>query len=142
MPRNGTEPPRTPPPNYRGPVETPDVIVIGGGIAGASVAYELAAHRSVLLLEGESSLAMHSTGRSAATYIPGHGAVARDADFDRYVAMLGAVEEAARKAQKAGTPAAEAANSFALPPSLGEWTVFAKPFFERAFAAWYKELGA
>ena len=83
-----------------------------------------------------------SIKRAGATYIPGHGAVARDADFDRYVAMLGAVEEAARKAQKAGTPAAEAANSFALPPSLGEWTVFAKPFFERAFAAWYKELGA
>ena len=83
-----------------------------------------------------------SIKRAGATYVPGHGAVARDADFDRYVAMLGAVEEAARKAQKAGTPAVEAANSFALPPSLGEWTVFAKPFFERAFAAWYKELGA
>jgi D-arginine dehydrogenase len=55
------------------PVQTPDVIVIGGGIAGASVAYELAAHRAVLLLEAEPSLAMHSTGRSAATYIPGHG---------------------------------------------------------------------
>lgn len=52
---------------------SPDVIVIGGGIAGASVSYEIAAHRSVLLLEAESSLAVHSTGRSAATYIPGHG---------------------------------------------------------------------
>ncbi|MFR9801077.1 NAD(P)/FAD-dependent oxidoreductase [Pseudonocardia sp. RS010] len=52
---------------------SPDVIVIGGGIAGASVAYEIAAHRSVLLLEAEPSLAVHSTGRSAATYIPGHG---------------------------------------------------------------------
>lgn len=80
--------------------------------------------------------------RPGATYIPGHGAVARDADFDRYVAMISAVEEAARQAQKAGTPAADAANGFALPSSLGEWTVFAKPFFERAFAAWYKELGA
>jgi D-arginine dehydrogenase len=50
-----------------------DVIVIGGGIAGASVAYEIAAHRSVLLMEAEPSLAVHSTGRSAATCIPGHG---------------------------------------------------------------------
>lgn len=50
-----------------------DVVVIGGGIAGASVAYELAAHRRVLLLEAEQALATHSTARSAATYIPGHG---------------------------------------------------------------------
>jgi D-arginine dehydrogenase len=51
----------------------PDVVVIGGGIAGASIAYELAASRSVLLLEAEQALATHSTARSAATYIPGHG---------------------------------------------------------------------
>ncbi len=51
----------------------PDLVVIGGGIAGASIAYELAAARTVLLLEAEPVLAMHSTGRSAATYIPGHG---------------------------------------------------------------------
>lgn len=50
-----------------------DVVVIGGGIAGASIAYELAATCSVVLLEAESALARHSTARSAATYVPGHG---------------------------------------------------------------------
>jgi D-arginine dehydrogenase len=48
-------------------------VVIGGGIAGVSIAYELAAHRRVTLLEAETSLAIHSTGRSAAMYVPGHG---------------------------------------------------------------------
>jgi len=52
---------------------SPDVVVIGGGIAGASIAYELAATRSVVLIEGEKTLAVHSTARSAATYVPGHG---------------------------------------------------------------------
>jgi len=50
-----------------------DVVVVGGGIAGASVAYELAVTRSVTLLEAEPELARHSTARSAATWIPGHG---------------------------------------------------------------------
>lgn len=54
-------------------MQAPDVVVIGGGIAGASVAYELAADRAVLLLEAEDTLARHSTARSAATYVPGHG---------------------------------------------------------------------
>jgi D-arginine dehydrogenase len=48
-------------------------VVIGGGIAGVSIAYELAAHRRVTLLESETRLAIHSTGRSAAMYVPGHG---------------------------------------------------------------------
>jgi D-arginine dehydrogenase len=51
----------------------PDVVVVGGGIAGASVAYELAAHRSVVLVEAESVAGRHSTARSAATWVPGHG---------------------------------------------------------------------
>jgi len=75
------------------------------------------------------------------TYVPGHGALAREAEFDRYVAMLGEVEQAARRAHLQGTPAADAGAAFALPPSLGEWTLVNQVFFERAFAAWYKELG-
>jgi glyoxylase-like metal-dependent hydrolase (beta-lactamase superfamily II) len=75
------------------------------------------------------------------TYVPGHGALAREAEFDRYVAMLGEVEQAARKAHQQGTSAADAGAAFTLPASLGEWTLFNKVFFERAFAAWYRELG-
>jgi D-arginine dehydrogenase len=51
----------------------PDIAVVGGGIAGASVAHELAATRAVLLLEAEPALGTHATARSAASWIPGHG---------------------------------------------------------------------
>lgn len=54
-------------------VEESDVIVIGGGIAGVSIAYELAADLDVCLLEMESTLAYHSTGRSAAAFIESYG---------------------------------------------------------------------
>jgi D-arginine dehydrogenase len=50
-----------------------DVLVIGGGIAGVSIACELAAHVSVTLLEAEPELARHTTGRSAAIYAPSYG---------------------------------------------------------------------
>lgn len=50
-----------------------DVIVVGGGIAGVSAAYELAAHASVLLVEREAQLAYHSTGRSAAMLTENYG---------------------------------------------------------------------
>lgn len=50
-----------------------DVIVIGGGISGVALAYELAADREVLLLEAEKSLGVHTTGRSAATWIGSYG---------------------------------------------------------------------
>lgn len=43
-----------------------DVIVIGAGIAGASVAAELAASARVLVLEAEAQPGYHTTGRSAA----------------------------------------------------------------------------
>jgi cyclase len=76
----------------------------------------------------------------ATTYVPGHGALAREADFDRYAAMLGEVERAAREAHQQGKTAADAGAAYALPASLGDWTLFNKVFFERAFAAWYREL--
>jgi glyoxylase-like metal-dependent hydrolase (beta-lactamase superfamily II) len=75
------------------------------------------------------------------TWVPGHGAIARLADFERYVSMLGEIEQAARAARAKGLSASEAGGVYALPASLGEWTLFNKVFFERAFAAWYKELG-
>jgi D-arginine dehydrogenase len=50
-----------------------DVLVIGGGIAGVSIAYELASDRSVGLIEMESTLAYHTTGRSVATFLESYG---------------------------------------------------------------------
>lgn len=50
-----------------------DFVVIGGGIAGASAAAHLAPHGSVVLLETEATLAYHTTGRSAATFILNYG---------------------------------------------------------------------
>ncbi len=45
-----------------------DIAVVGGGIAGISAAYHLARHRSVVVLERESALGYHATGRSAAEF--------------------------------------------------------------------------
>ena len=50
-----------------------DVIVIGAGIAGASLAAVLAREVRVLVLEAEAQPGYHATGRSAATYEPGYG---------------------------------------------------------------------
>ncbi|MCB1364579.1 MAG: FAD-binding oxidoreductase [Rhodobacteraceae bacterium] len=50
-----------------------DIAVIGAGIAGASVAAELAPHAKVLLLEMEAQPGYHTTGRSAAIFAPSYG---------------------------------------------------------------------
>jgi glyoxylase-like metal-dependent hydrolase (beta-lactamase superfamily II) len=73
-------------------------------------------------------------------YVPGHGPIARTAEFDRYVAMLDEVERAARKAHAEGVPPATAGGNFSLPSSLGEWALFNKAFYQRAFEAWDREL--
>ena len=50
-----------------------DFIVIGAGIAGASVAAELSASAQVAVLEMEERAGYHTTGRSAAAYEPNYG---------------------------------------------------------------------
>jgi D-arginine dehydrogenase len=50
-----------------------DIVVIGGGMAGISVAAHLAEHASVRLLEMEPQPGYHSTGRSAALFAESYG---------------------------------------------------------------------
>ena len=52
---------------------TCDFLVVGGGIAGASAAYELAARGKVILLEREERPGYHTTGRSAAQFVETYG---------------------------------------------------------------------
>ena len=50
-----------------------DVVIIGAGIAGASIAAYVAAHASVCLIEMERQPGYHSTGRSAALFAASYG---------------------------------------------------------------------
>ena len=50
-----------------------DFIVIGAGMVGASVAYELASTARVCILEGEDRPGFHATARSAALFAPTYG---------------------------------------------------------------------
>jgi len=50
-----------------------DFLVIGGGIAGASIAWHLATHGRVIVLEREAQPGYHSTGRSAAMFAESYG---------------------------------------------------------------------
>ncbi len=54
-----------------------DVVVVGGGIAGMSAAFELAGTgHEVVLVEREPTLTAHSTGRSAAQFLASYGEAA------------------------------------------------------------------
>lgn len=50
-----------------------DILIVGAGIAGASLTWRLAGLRSVALLERESQPGYHSTGRSAAMFMESYG---------------------------------------------------------------------
>ena len=50
-----------------------DFLIVGAGIAGASVGHFLAPHGSCVMLERENQPGYHSTGRSAAQFIASYG---------------------------------------------------------------------
>ena len=50
-----------------------DVIIVGGGIAGASLGAEIAAKRRTLIIEAEDQCGYHTTGRSAAFWLAHYG---------------------------------------------------------------------
>ncbi len=54
-------------------MKTYDYLVVGGGIAGTSVAGELGRRASVCLVEAEARPGVHATGRSAALFAPTYG---------------------------------------------------------------------
>jgi len=54
-------------------IDTYDIAIVGAGMAGASLAAELAPHASVLVLEREAQPGYHSTGRSAAFWEESYG---------------------------------------------------------------------
>jgi D-arginine dehydrogenase len=53
--------------------ESFDIVIVGGGISGVSLAARLAPHAKVCVLEAEMHLAMHATGRSAALFVESYG---------------------------------------------------------------------
>lgn len=50
-----------------------DVIIVGGGIAGASLGAEIAGERRTLIVEAEECCGFHATGRSAAFWLESYG---------------------------------------------------------------------
>src|SRR3954464_4222688 len=50
-----------------------DVIIVGGGIAGASLGAALGARRRTLIVEAEEQCGYHTTGRSAAFWLAHYG---------------------------------------------------------------------
>ncbi|OYU93620.1 MAG: FAD-dependent oxidoreductase, partial [Burkholderiales bacterium PBB5] len=67
-------PPRGPAPSLPANGASFDVLVVGGGINGAGIGRDLAGRGlRVLLVERELQPGVHSTGRSAAMYMPSYG---------------------------------------------------------------------
>ncbi|CEA07571.1 Hydrogen cyanide synthase subunit HcnC precursor [Arthrobacter saudimassiliensis] len=69
-----------------------DILVIGGGIAGLSLASELAERADVVVIEAEPSLAYHTSSRSARQLIPSYGPAIVQALTIRTLALVRTLE--------------------------------------------------
>ncbi|GAB4099156.1 FAD-dependent oxidoreductase [Sinomonas halotolerans] len=84
--------------NSYGSANDVDVLIVGGGIAGLSLAAELAGRCRVALVEAEPSLAYHTSARSAQQLIPSYGPAPVQELTRRTLARLAAVQEEAHDA--------------------------------------------
>ena len=115
-----------------GAVVSHDVVVVGGGVAGLSVAAALAPGGRVALLEAEDRLGHHASGRSAALFEENYGSApvralsrASRASHEaagvlspRGVMLVGPGEEAATEAHALGLARITVAEARALWPIL------------------------
>ena len=83
------------------------------------------------LTEGESRL-----------MVPGHGSVQQSdsKSFELFSNLHNEIERYAREQHAKGNSADNAAKTFSLPQSLGDWQYFRAGFHEIAMDAWYREL--
>lgn len=81
-------------------------------------------------------------GDKSTTFVPGHGAIAGEAEIASYLALLDTVEEAARAGLEAGKTPEEIAQGFTLPESLGNWMLYDPGLFQWAFEAWKRDPNA
>lgn len=72
---------------------TCDVLIIGGGIAGLSLASVLSAEAKVVLAEAEPALAYHTSARSARQLIPSYGPPAVRELTDRTLELLHGIQD-------------------------------------------------
>ena len=76
--------------------------------------------------------------------VPGHGPAASSdsAGIRQFAQLLEHIQDHARMAHAAGRRAEDAASSFEVPASLGQWKYFRDGFHQSAMNAWYRELSA
>jgi glyoxylase-like metal-dependent hydrolase (beta-lactamase superfamily II) len=79
-------------------------------------------------------------GHPEVTYVPGHGDLGDAKTLDTYLGLIRDLEAAGRRAVEQGTPARDAAQTYRLPESIEQWTMFSPTYIEDAFAAWEREL--
>ncbi|WP_309669893.1 MBL fold metallo-hydrolase [Gemmatimonas sp.] len=80
------------------------------------------------------------SSRSTRAFVPGHGGMADRVSVARYLDLLGDLGAHAGRERAAGRTAVEAAASYRVPASLGEWMA-SKAGLERAMTAWWRDPG-
>ncbi len=90
------------------------------------------------LMASMSQLAKNAK-RSGHLFVPGHGGMADRTSVTRYLNLLDDLGAHAARERAAGRTAVEAAASYRVPPTLGEWMA-GKSGLERAMNAWWREI--